>query len=352
MRPRRSTHLILALLLTGIMISSIYAPHLLCKSTTETYDTPHSPGELEINIKQTLSIEDLKAHKEHIGEIHAWTYSNDTELILKLIQTSQNIDYNTYAFRELTIEICQPLDMIFILDLTHTTPQIMDTIKNNLIRTVNFLALTHKAPLRFGVVAFKDYPRQTQQLFLTDDYEAVKAFINNLTTQNSPTEPQSHHLGLDAALNDLNSHSRTTNARIVIFISDTQAEYNNSPSFNEAKEKADKMAELGIEIHAVSCRGNEAPENLQLKYYANITGGQFIELEGQNSIFSMLTSRPSWKVALTPIAPNGSFPLRLNSSPPYHKEGHYTFHAYLSFYADTTPRHHISFKIIAELEKR
>jgi hypothetical protein len=351
MKPRRPTQLILTLLLTGIMISSIYAPHLLCKSTTETYNTTHPPGELEINIKQTLYIEDLKAHKEHIGEIHAWTYSNNTELTLKLIQESQNIDYNTFAFRELTVEICLPLDMIFIIDLTHTTPQFMDLVKKNLIRTVNFLSLTHKAPLRFGVVAFKDYPWQTQQL-LTDDYEAVKAFIDKLTTQSDPADPQSHHLSLDAALNDFNSHSRTTNARIVIFISDTQAEYNNAPSLNKAKEKADKMAELGIEIHAVSCRSNKALENRQLKYYANITGGQFIELEGQNSIFSGVTSRPTWKVALTPLAPNGSFPLRLNSSPPCQKEGHYTFHAYLSFYADTIPRHNICFKLMAELEKR
>ncbi len=348
MRKKRAIQLIFTLFLVATMIGAANGAFLTYKSYLEIYGTIHPLGEVEIDIKQLLSIEGLEAREDHIGQIRAWTYSNDTELILQLDEIAQ-IDMN---FREFTIKVCQPLDMIFIIDITGSMPQFMPTVKQNLTNIVTFLSLAHKPPLRFGVVGFKDHPTETVQLSLTDNYEAVKAFINSLTAESGAEDPQSHYLGLQAALNDFNTHSPPTTTKVVIFISDAQAGYNNNPSFTEAKEKADKMAELGITIDSVLCGSDQAPENWQLFYYANITGGQYIGPEGQKRIFSGVTGHPTWKVILTPRTPFDSLHLRLNSSPPCLQKDYYTFYVYLSFYANAIPWHeNFHFELMANLEK-
>lgn len=347
MKKRSAVQLILALLLIGIMTSFAYGAYLTHRSHAEVDDATDSPGEVEIDVKPLKPIVGLEAREDHIGEIRVWTYSNDTELVLQLAQASQTVT----SFREFTVEICQPLDMILVIDLSDSMLQFMDSIKKNLTNMINLLSLTYKAPLRFGVVGFKDFDWETVQLFPTDDCEAVKTFINNLTAEDGAEDPESHYLGLGAALKDFNLHSCTTNAKVVIFISDTQAGYNNTPSFDEAKEKAEIMAELGIRIDTVLCGADQAPQSEQLQHYANVTGGQFIGPEGQNRIVSGATSHPTWKVTLTPIAPLDFVHLRLNSSPPSKKEGYYTFYVHVSLYANAIGSHDsVYFKIVANLQ--
>lgn len=348
MRNKRPAQLALMLLLIGTVIGSVYGAYLTYKSYVEIYGVIHPLGEIETDIKQMLPIEGLETREDYIGEVRVWTYSNDTELILQLAQVSQIVS----NFREFTVKVCLPLDMIFVIDLTGSMFQYMDAIKKNLTNIVGLLSLTYKTPLRFGVVGFKDFEGEIVQLSLTDDYEAVKAFINSLTAETGAEDPQGHYLGLGAALNDFNLHSTIANDKVVVFISDAQAGYNNLASFVEAKEKADEMAELGIKIDAVLCGSDQPPENWQLQYYANVTGGQFIRPEGQKLIYSGVTSHPTWIVKLTPITPFDSFHLRLNSSTPCQKEEYYTFYVYVYFYAKAIESHErFCIELMARLEK-
>jgi len=348
MRNKRTVRLILTLLLVGPIIGTVFGTYLTYKSYVEISSSIHPLGDVEINIKPILSIEPLEAREDYLGEIRVWTYGNDTELILQLTQTGQIVT----NFSEFTVKICLPLDMIFVVDTSGTMLTFMDAVKNNLTGTVDFLSLTHRAPLRFGVVGFKDLPTETVQLSLTDNYEDVKTFINGLTAESGAEDPQSHYLGLGAALSDFNLHSALTNAKVVVFISDAQAGFYNIPSFDEAKEKAHEMAELGIKIHAVLCGADQPPENWQLQYYANITGGQFIGPEGQENIYSGVTSHPTWIVKLTPITTFDSFHLKLNSSTPCLKERYYTFYVYVSFNATANAHYDLLFvELMANLRK-
>lgn len=348
MRKKRTIQLILTLFLVATLVGTVYGAFLTYKSYVEIYGTIHPLGEVEIDIKQLQPIEGLEAREDHIGEIRVWTYSNDTELILQLAQVSQIVT----NFREFTIKICRPLDMIFVIDITGSMPQFMDKVKEQLKELVFLLSISHNAPLKFGVVGFKDFDWETVQLPLTDDYETVKAFINSLIAESGGHAPESHYLGLQAAKDDFNTNSEITHDKVVVFISDAPAGKDDSPSFDEAKAEADEMAQLGIKIDAVLCGYDSSPQNEQLQYYANISGGQYIGLEGQDRIFSGVTGHPTWKVILTPITPFDSFHLRLNSSPPCQHEGYYTFYIYLSFYANAIPWHHdFYFELMANLEK-
>lgn len=348
MRKKRTIQLILTLFLVATMIGTVAGAFLTYKSYVEIYGTIHPLGDVEIDIKQLQPIEGLEAREDHIGEIRVWTYSNDTELILQLVQISHIVT----NFREFTIKICLPLDMIFVIDLTGSMPQFMDAIKKNLTNIVDLLSFSYKPPLRFGVVGFKDYDWETVQLSLTDDYETVKTFINSLIAESGVHAPQSHYLGLQAAKNDFNTNSKLTHNKVAVFLSDAPAGKDDLPSFDEAKAEADEMSQLGIKIDAVLCGYDSSPQNEQLQYYANISDGQYIGPEGQDHIFSNVIGHPTWKVILTPITPFDSFHLRLNSSPPCQHEGYYTFYVYLSFYANAIPWHHdFYFELMANLEK-
>lgn len=348
MRNRRTVQLILTLFLVGTITGTVFGAFLTYKSYVEIYGTIHPLGEVEIDIKQLLPVEGLEAREDDIGEIHVWTYSNDTELILQLAQVSQIVT----NFFEFTVKIFQSLDMIFVIDITGTMPQYMDAIKTNLTSIIDILSLTHKAPLRFGVVEFKDYPAETVKLPLTDNYEAVKAYINGLIAGGGGHAPQSHYLGLQAAKDEFRTKSNITHDRVAVFFSDAPAGKDDKPSFAEAKAEADQMAERGIKIDAILCGYDASPQNEQLQYYANVTGGQYIGPEGEDRIFNGVTNHPTWKAALTPITPFDSFHLRLSSSPPCQKKGYYTFYVYVSFYAKAIESHEPFYtELMADLEK-
>ena len=348
MRNKRTFQLILTLLVIGTVIGTVYGAYLTYKAYVEIYGVIHPLGEVEIDIKQMLSVEGLEAREDHIGEIRVWTYSNDTELILQLTQVSQIVT----NFTEFTVKVCQHLDMIFVVDTTESMDPYIDAVKKNLTNIVDILSLTYKAPLRFGAISFRDYPDETITLSLTDDYAAVKDFIDGLTVVGRIPTPQGHCWGLQAAKDEFDAHSEIEIAKVIVFVSDAEAGFNNAPSFDEAKEEADALAERGIKINSVLCGPDEAPENEQLQYYANVTGGQFIGLDGQNRMFNATIGHPTWIVKLTPTTPFDFFQLRLSSSPPCQKEGYYTFYVYISFYANAIRWHdHFLLELMANLEK-
>ena len=347
MRKKRTFQLILTLFLIGTIVGSVYGAHLSYRPYTEIYSDIHPLGEVEIDIKQMLPIESLEAQEGHLGEIRVWTYSNDTELILQLAQASQN----TINSREFTVEVHLSLNMIFVIDLTSSMAQYMDKVREQLKQLVLLLSMTHNASLKFGVVGFKDHPTETVQLCLTDNYGEVRAAIDSLTAETGRDVPQSHHLGLQAALDDFKANSGSANDKVIIFISDTEARFDDEPYFEETKAVADEIAKHGIKINAVQCGRDHSQENEQLQYYVHVTGGQYIgPPKAQDRILSGSTSHPTWKVVLTPITPLDSFHLKFNSSRPSQKEGYYTF--YVSLYANPIRWHDsFSFKLMANLEK-
>ena len=348
MRTRRTITLILTLLLVSTLAGTAFGAYLTYKSYVEIYGDIHPLGEVEIDIKQMPPIEGLEAREDYLGQIHAWTYSNDTELILQLAQLSQIVT----NFFEFTVKICQPLDMIFVIDITESMGPYMGAVKENLAEIVNILSLTYKAPLRFGAVSFRDYSGETSSLALTNNYVAVKEFIDDLTVFHSIPIPEGHCWGLKAAKDEFDANSAIEIEKVILFISDAEAGFNNAPSFTEAKKEADALAERAIKINSVLCGPDETPENEQLQYYANITGGQYIGPEGQNSIFDAITGHPTWIVKLTPITPFDSFHLKLNSSTPCQKEEYYIFYVYVSFYANAVKTHERFYiELMANLEK-
>lgn len=345
MRTKKIAQLLSVFLLIGLTISSVYGAFLTYKAYVEIYGEKYPLGQVEIDIKRMEPIEGLEAREDYIGEIRVWTYSNDTELILQLVQVSHIV----YNFRSFTVKVCMPLDVIFVVDEGNMGAY-MDTVKEQLTRLVDLLPLMNKMPVRFGVVGFTD--ALTKQLSLTDNYADVKTFIGSLTATTTVPSPQSHYLGLQAALDDFDANSAIDIEKVVIFITDAEAGIANSPSFDEARIRADALAERGIKIHAVLCGPDEYPENAQLKYYADGSIGNYIGPEGQHRIVAGSTANPTWIVKLTPVTPFDSFRFKLNSSPPCEQEGFYTLSVYVDFYANAIPWHDFFIvELAAHLEK-
>lgn len=142
-----------------------------------------------------------------------------------------------------------------------------------------------------------------------------------------------------------------THDKIVVFITDAAAGYNDSPDngYVHTEPAVRALADQGIKIHSVLC-GTHPWTEAQLRWYAEISGGNFIE--SPKRIVSGVTREPTWIVKLTAITPFGSFRLKRASSPPTKKIDYYNFSIYVDFFAKAVPWHEFFVtELAANLEK-
>jgi len=338
-RPlNRSTAAFLLTLL--LSVGSVYGAYLTYKAVGEIWGRKVPLGRIELDLKPIPVIEGTEAREDYIGEMRVYTFSNNTEVIVQLSEVSQVV----LNFRSFTVKMCRPLDVIFIVDVSGNMALFMPTVKKQLIDVVDVLATMTKAPVRFGVVAFKDYPDETSQLWLTADTPKVKEFISGLTASTGGGVPQSHYLGFQAALVNFMNASTTNEAKLEIFVSDAEAGKNDSPSFEEAKALAKETAANGITIYSFLAGPEVEPEYTQLKYYGDVSDGKFVV--GVNRVVSAATSDPFWMAKLTPITPFDSFYLKLANP-----DG-YMFYIWVDFYAKAIKWEEVFVvELMANLEK-
>ena len=326
--------LVPALLIGIMMIGTVFGAFLSYKAFVEIYGKKYPLGIVELETHGLNPIEGLEAGEQHIGEIRVWTYSNDSEMILQLQQVSQIVT----NFRSFTVKVALPLKIIFVVDVTGSMGDYIDTVKAKLIELMGVLDAMNPCPVEVGVVAFKDYAPETTWIPLTDDYAAVMAFINGLTAASGAGIPQSHYLGFDKALELFHDNEGwLTYDRVVVFISDAEAGFNDLPDWDHARDAAWALANEGVKIHSVLCGSEDEPELSQLKYYSGISAGNFIV--GPERIVPGVTRDPTWIVKLTPIMPFDSFRMKLNSSTPTMKEGYYSFQIFVDYFCKAVPWH-------------
>lgn len=334
---RSSAAFLLTLL---ISVGSVYGAFLTYKAVGEIWGRKKPLGQVELDLMPIPLIEGTEARENFIGRMRVYTLSNNTEVIVQLTEVSRIV----LNFRSFVLKMFRPLDVIFIVDVSGTMAPFMSTMKEQLTDLVDVLSVMTKAPVRFGVVAFKDYFNETSQLYLTPDITRVKGFIGNLTAFNGGGIPQSHYLGFRAALNDFLANSTRNEAKLEIFVSDTEAGMDDSPSFEEAEVAAELTAERGIRIYSVLAGPEEEPERSQLEYYADVSDGKFVA--GAERIVSVTTSDPYWIVKLTPVTPFDSFLLKLDNP-----DG-YVFDIWVDFYAKAVRWEDIFLvELLANLEK-
>ena len=134
MRKKRIVQLASVFLILGLTIGSVYGAFLTYKAYVEIYGEKYPLGLVELDTKMMEPIEGLEAREDYIGEIRVWTYSNNTELILQLVQLSQIV----YNFRSFTVKVCMPLDIIFVVDEGNMEAY-MATVKEQLAYLVDVL---------------------------------------------------------------------------------------------------------------------------------------------------------------------------------------------------------------------
>lgn len=173
-------------------------------------------------------------------------------------------------------EASESLDAIYVVDITGSMIPYMDVVREQLIELTSQLR-TQYSPFLAGVVGFKDYLVDTTWLPLTDDYSQVESFIQSLLVYTGEDIPQSHYIGLEKASELLDGSS--AQRRIVVFVSDAEAGYNDMPEWTRAPDAALALANESVRIHSVLCDMDsipDEPEYSQLKYYSDISCGNFI----------------------------------------------------------------------------
>lgn len=331
----RKKLLIPAFIIGVLVIGAVSGAFLAYKAFVEIYGTKYPLGIVELETWGLEPIEGLEAGEQHIGEMCVWTYSNNTELVVQLMQLSHVVT----NFRSFTVKVCLPLDAIFVVDVTASMEPYIDIVKEELKELMWVLVSMQKAHVQVGVVAFKDIPGETTWEPLTDDYGAVESFIDGLTAAGGDPIPQSHYLGFEQAL-DLfhDKEGSLAHDKIVVFVSDAEAGYNDLPDWpGRAAAAAWDLATEGVKIHSVLCGPEEEPEYSQLKYYSDISVGNFIR--SPERIVPGVTRDPTWIVKLTPITPFDSFRMKLNSSTPTMQEGYYNFSIFVDYFCKAVPWH-------------
>jgi len=331
---RKKLGLLTGLIVLSLITSTAFGAYLTYKGFVEIYGTKYPLGLVELETHGLKPIEGLEAGMQHIGEIRVWTYSNNSELVLQLMQLSQIVT----NFRSFTVKVCLPLKIVFVVDVTGSMYDYMDTVKAKLTELMGVLVAMNHCPVEVGVVAFKDYDFQTTWIPLTNDYAAVETFINGLTAFTGVGIPQSHYLGFEKALELFHKNEGwLTYDRAVVFVSDAEAGFNDVREWDHAQAAAWALANEGVKIHSVLCGPEEEPELTELKYYSAISAGNFIA--GENRIVPGVTRDPTWIVKLTPITPFDSFRMKLASSPACQKEGYYSFQIFVDYFCKAVPWH-------------
>ena len=342
-----------ALLVGSMLISTVYGAFLTYKAYVEIYGYKYPLGQVEIETKQLPDIEGLEAREDFIGEMRVYTYSDDAQLVLQLVQVSHIVT----NFRCFTVKVCLPLDMVFVVDLTGSMIPYMDTVRAKLIELMWVIEGMHKCDVRVGVVGFKDYEAETISMGLTDDLPAVQSYIEGLVATTGAGIPQSHYLGFREALNIFELEhpdpASLTHDTIVVFVGDSEPGEADSFEFapgGVTQTSLMALEENGIKVHAVLCGPDVPPESLIYRWYALYTGGHFVP--GPERIVPVVTSNPTWMVKLTAVTQFDSFQLPRRSSPPTEKHCYYRFEIYVDFFAKAIPWHEwFTCELMAHLEK-
>lgn len=352
---KMSKKLLLPAILIGVMvIGTVYGAYLTYKAYVEIYGYKYPLGQIEIETQQLPDIEGLEAREDYVGEIRVYTYSDDAQLILQLLQVSDIVT----NFRCFTVKVCLPLDMVFVVDLTGSMtagdPPYIDVAKEKLTELMWVIRGMHKCDVQVGVVGFKDYEDETITCPLTDDLGVVQGFIEGLEATAGAGIPQSHYLGFETALELFQDKPDSwTNDRVVVFVGDSEPGVDDVFEWEPdgpSQSAAMAMAEAGIKVHSVLCGPDEPPESLIYRWYADVTGGHFVP--GPERIVPVVTSNPTWIVKLTAVTQFDSFQLPLASSPPTEKLGYYNFSIYVDFFAKAIPWHEwFTVELAAHLEK-
>jgi hypothetical protein len=326
--------LLIGALVAALLVSTVFGAYLTYKGFVEIYGTKYPLGIVELETHGLKPIEGLEAGEQNIGEIRVWTYSNDSEMVLQLQQLSQIVS----NFRSFTVKVALPLKIIFVVDVTGSMGLYIDTVKAKLTELMGVLVAMNPCPVEVGVVTFKDYANQTTSIALTNDYAAVETFINGLVAGGGVGVAQSHYLGFDKALELFHmNRGWLTYDRVVVFVSDAEAGYNDNREWAHAGASAWALANEGVKIHSVLCGPEEEPEYSELQYYSAISAGNFIV--GEDRIVPGVTRDPTWIVKLTPITPFDSFRMKLASSPPTEKKGYYSFQIFVDYFCKAVPWH-------------
>lgn len=346
--------LLIGALVATLMVSSVFGAYLTYKGFVEIYGTKYPLGIVELDVGKLKPIEGLEAREDYLGKIRVWTYSDNAEVVLQLVQLSQIVS----NFRSFTVKVCLPLDVVLVVDITGSMMPYMAPIKAELKDLMWVLETMDKSTVQFAVVGFKDLVGDTivNPSGLTTNYAEVETFINGLTAVSGGALPQSHYLGLleaerlfDDAPNSL------VHDKIVVFISDAQSGYNDAPDFSYAVHAANGLVEKGVKIHSVLCYSTtpDPTAEKQLKWYAAVSNGNFVSAPLPNCrLVPGVTSNPTWIVKLTPITPFDSFRLKLNSSTPTMKQGYYEFGIWVDFFCKAVPWHEFFVtELTAHLEK-
>lgn len=342
--------LLIPVMLIGLMaIGTTYGAFLTYKAYVEIYGYKYPLGQVEIETWQVPDIEGLEAREDYIGEMRVYTYSDDAQLVLQLLQVSHIVT----NFRSFTVKVCLPLDLVFVVDLTGSMGPYMETAKAKMIELIDVIDSMHKCDFEVGVVGFYD-EEMPITCPLTNDLPTVRTFIAGLTASGGGPIPQSHHVGFETALEMFQNKAESwVHDRMVVFVSDAPPGVDNVSEFasgGPTQSSLMALEEAGIKVHAVLCGPDEWPENVIYRWYAAYTGGHFVL--GPERMVPVVTSNPTWIVKLTTVTPYDSYQLPLRSSQPTMKEGYYRFEIYVDFFAKAIPWHEwFTVELAAHLEK-
>ncbi|MCA9924893.1 MAG: VWA domain-containing protein, partial [Anaerolineales bacterium] len=203
--------------------------------------------------------------------------------------TANNIDFGNYY-----ANVCQPLDVVFVIDVTASMGPAIAGVKGELNTILNDISGASGGDYQLGLVTFND------NVFVLDDLAAgnltsVKEHINSLTADGGVGYPEASDESLNTVLNGLDAGDARPqqtgdfngtwrpNARKHIILVTNEVPGGFDDTYSDAdKTNAENLAlvakDLGIQIDAIYVPGAQYAEaETIMQNYASTTGGTYFK---------------------------------------------------------------------------
>jgi Mg-chelatase subunit ChlD len=182
------------------------------------------------------------------------------------------------------------IEVVFVLDTTGSMSGLIQAAKEKIWSIATTMASAQSAPeIKMGLVAYRDRGDAyvTRVVDLSSDLDSVYATLMDFQAQGGGDGPESVNQALYHAVNSISWSQDTGAYRAVFLVGDAppHMDYQDDVKYPETLRVA---RERGIVVNTIQC-GNDAGTTSQWEQIAQLTQGQFFQVEQAGSAVAIAT---------------------------------------------------------------
>lgn len=223
--------------------------------TIDSLDNSHFP---ELTARFEVRRNDLGMKISNLKQENVFLYENSSRI-------------NSISFAKDSSGGADAADIVFVLDITGSMTDEINSVKQNIVEFANTLA-SGGTDYRLGMVTFLDYIGKKYPF--TKDVNLFKGYISALYADGGDDEPEN---SLQALLEASQFPFRSNARRILIWITDATYHENDSFTSLSRKQVLDSILTKGIVVHAI---GNANYKTSHYETFTLPTDGKFYDIYG------------------------------------------------------------------------